>query len=183
MKNKAFYFSFFILHFSFALTLSAAGLSDEETAQMTFQQKTHNFGIVARDTCVVTCSFTYTNTGNAPLIIHQAYSSCGCTVPKYTQEPVLPGQQGTINVTYNGKNKRAGVFKKSITIHCNAKETPVYIYIEGEMIDEPDIEELVTTTTTDTPDVQSLPDTVSVQPQSAEKPRKRFHLFRRHKQL
>lgn len=164
-----------VLGFIPCLTLSASDLSDEEYAQMTFVKKTHNFGVVARDTCVVTCTFTFTNTGNAPLIIHQAYSSCGCTVPEFTQEPVQPGKSGTIKVTYNGKTKRAGVFKKSITIHSNSKETPVYIYIEGEMIDEPNIEELVPTT--ETTEALTPADTLTVESQPAEKPRK--GLFRR----
>ena len=125
-----------------AVALMACNMMAEEAAEMTFMEKTHNFGVVAQDTCVVTCTFTFTNTGNAPLVIHQAISSCGCTVPEYTMEPIAPGQTGTINVTYNGKTKRPGVWKKSITIHSNAKNTPVRIYIEGEMIPSADIEEL-----------------------------------------
>ena len=123
--------------------LLAVPVHAEETAEMTFDKKTHNFGIVAKDTCVVSCVFTFTNTGNAPLVIHQATSSCGCTVPEYTKEPIAPGKQGTINVTYNGKAKSLGVFKKSIIIHSNAVNTPVYVYIEGEMIAADNIEELV----------------------------------------
>ena len=129
-----------------AVALMACNMMAEEAAEMTFMEKTHNFGVVAQDTCVVTCTFTFTNTGNAPLVIHQAISSCGCTVPEYTMEPIAPGQTGTINVTYNGKTKRPGVWKKSITIHSNAKNTPVRIYIEGEMIPSADIEELLNDT-------------------------------------
>ena len=126
-----------------AVALMACNMMAEEAAEMTFKEKTHNFGVVAQDTCVVTCTFTFTNTGNAPLVIHQAISSCGCTVPEYTMEPIAPGQTGTIN---NGKTKRPGVWKKSITIHSNAKNTPVRIYIEGEMIPSADIEELLNDT-------------------------------------
>lgn len=129
-----------------AVALMACNMMAEEAAEMTFKEKTHNFGVVAQDTCVVTCTFTFTNTGNAPLVIHQAISSCGCTVPEYTMEPIAPGQTGTINVTYNGKTKRPGVWKKSITIHSNAKNTPVRIYIEGELIPSADIEELLNDT-------------------------------------
>ena len=129
-----------------AVALMACNMMAEEAAEMTFKEKTHNFGVVAQDTCVVTCTFTFTNTGNAPLVIHQAISSCGCTVPEYTMEPIAPGQTGTINVTYNGKTKRPGVWKKSINIHSNAKNTPVRIYIEGEMIPSADIEELLNDT-------------------------------------
>ena len=159
-----------------ALAFMGTAFADE-AAELTFQKKTHNFGIVAQDTCIVTCTFTFSNTGNAPLIIHQAISSCGCTVPEYTREPIAPGQQGSILVTYNGKAKRPGVFKKSITIHSNAANTPVRIYIEGEMIAEDNIEELVPVTTLDE-QIQEATDTSSVI-KPIEKPRKRFRLFSR----
>ena len=57
-------------------------------------------------------------------------------MPEYTLEPIMPGEKGKITVTYNGKGRRPGVFRKSITIHNNGKQTPVRIYIEGEMIGE-----------------------------------------------
>ena len=126
MKKIAALFAFlFVSAFAFA----------QSGPEMTFQNKTHNFGTVAQDTCVVTYTFLFKNTGDETLIVHQASSSCGCTVPEYTQEPIPPGFMGEIKVTYNGKTKRPGVFKKSITIHSNAKNTPVRIYIEGEMLE------------------------------------------------
>lgn len=109
-------------------------MAEEPFAQITFENRTHDFGTVAQDTCIVTCLFQFTNTGTMPLVIHQAIASCGCTVPEYTQEPIAPGEKGAVKVTYNGKTKRPGIFKKSITIHSNSKETPTRIYIQGEMI-------------------------------------------------
>ena len=82
---------------------------------------------------VVTCVFTFTNIGDAPLVIHQAVASCGCTVPDYTKEPILPGKTGTIKVTYNGTGKYPGHFKKSITLRTNAKTEMMRLYIEGNM--------------------------------------------------
>ena len=104
--------------------------------EMKFEHTRHNFGIFAIDTAVVTHNFVFTNVGKAPLIIHQANASCGCTVPEYTLEPIMPGEKGKITVTYNGKGRRPGVFRKSITIHNNGKLTPLRLYIEGEMIGE-----------------------------------------------
>lgn len=129
--------------FLFGIALIAMNIMADDGAELTFKQKEHNFGVIAQDTCVVSCTFTFTNTGNQPLVIHQAISSCGCTVPEYTMEPIAPGKSGVINVTYNGKTKRPGVFKKSITVHTNAINTPTRIYIEGEMIASDNIEELV----------------------------------------
>ena len=101
---------------------------------MKFENTRHNFGIFSQDTAVVSHEFVFTNVGKAPLIIHQASASCGCTVPEYTLEPIMPGEKGKLIVTYNGKGRRPGVFRKSITIHNNGRQSPIRVYIEGEMI-------------------------------------------------
>lgn len=124
----------------FLLTASVTAFTQEEVKQrnkgeMKFEKTRHDFGVFAQDTAIVTYDFVFTNVGKSPLIIHQASASCGCTVPEYTLEPIMPGCKGTIKVTYNGKGKRPGVFRKSITIHNNGKQSPVRLYIEGEMID------------------------------------------------
>lgn len=109
-------------------------MKPREKGEMKFEKTRHNFGIFAADTAIVTHDFVFTNVGKAPLIIHQASASCGCTVPEYTLEPIMPGEKGKITVTYNGKGRRPGVFRKSITIHNNGRQTPIRVYIEGEMI-------------------------------------------------
>lgn len=82
------------------------------------------------------CTFNFTNTGTAPLVIHQALASCGCTVPTFTQTPVKPGEKGKIEVTYNGKGKFPGYFSKSITVRSNAENSVVRLVIEGEMTED-----------------------------------------------
>ena len=110
--------------------------ASEKMAEIKFDSLTHDFGKFPADDPVLKCTFRFTNTGDAPLIIHQAISSCGCTVPAYTKDPIKPGESGTIDVTYNGKGKFAGRFKKSITIRSNAHETPVVrLTIEGDMLE------------------------------------------------
>lgn len=108
--------------------------------EMKFEKTRHNFGVFAADTATLTYDFVFTNVGKSPLIIHQASASCGCTVPEYTLEPIMPGCKGKITVTYNGKGRRPGVFRKSITVHNNGKQSPVRLYIEGEMIDNTPVE-------------------------------------------
>lgn len=81
-------------------------------------------------------TFTFTNTGTAPLIIHQALASCGCTVPNYSKAPVKPGETGKIDVTYNGTGKFVGRFQKTITIRSNARNEVVRLTIEGEMTEK-----------------------------------------------
>ena len=113
----------------------AQEVKQKDKGEMKFETTRHDFGVFAQDTAIVTYDFVFTNTGKSPLIIHTASASCGCTVPEYTLEPIMPGCKGKIKVTYNGKGKRPGVFRKSITIHNNGKQSPVRLYIEGEMID------------------------------------------------
>ena len=127
------------------LAMPLIGFAQEEVkpkdkGEMKFETTRHNFGIFAQDTAIVTYDFVFTNVGKAPLIIHQANASCGCTVPEYTLEPIMPGCKGKISVTYNGKRRRPGVFRKSITVHNNGKQSPVRLYIEGEMIDNTPLE-------------------------------------------
>lgn len=108
--------------------------TDEKAAEIQFESETHNFGTFSEQDPVVKCTFKFTNTGTAPLIIHQAIASCGCTVPTFTKSPIAPGQSGAIEVTYNGKGKYQGHFKKVITVRSNAKEHGVVrLYIEGNM--------------------------------------------------
>lgn len=105
----------------------------KKQAQIKFDKTTHNFGKFSESSPKVSCEFTYTNVGEAPLIINQAVASCGCTVPEYTKTPVQPGQKGKIKVTYNGAGRFPGHFKKSITIRTNGAVEMTRLYIEGDM--------------------------------------------------
>jgi hypothetical protein len=79
--------------------------------------------------------FVYTNKGKEPLILSRVKSSCGCTIPKWSRQPLLPGQSDTIKVKYD--TKRLGSFHKSITITSNASEPTVVLKIKGKVIPEP----------------------------------------------
>ena len=105
-------------------------------AQIKFDKTAHDFGNFSEENPIVKCTFTFTNTGDKPLVINQAVASCGCTVPTYTKTPVQPGESGTINVTYNGTGKFPGHFRKTITIRSNAKTEMVRLTIEGDMQEE-----------------------------------------------
>ena len=108
----------------------------QKQAEIKFDKKTHNFGQFTEKDAVQKCTFSFTNVGDAPLIINQAVASCGCTVPKYTQSPIAPGEKGTIEVTYNGTGKSPGHFKKSITVRTNGVTEMTRLYVEGDMTEE-----------------------------------------------
>ena len=75
--------------------------------------------------------FEFTNTGNAPLIISKVSSSCGCTIPKKPEEPILPGKTGEIQVKYD--TNRVGPIRKAITVISNADTPTVVLKIKGEI--------------------------------------------------
>lgn len=125
MKKLAFYMMLLVMSIGYA---HAQGQAD-----IKFEKNTHDFGTFPEEKPIVSYTFKFTNVGDAPLVIHQAVASCGCTVPEYTQEPVLPGKTGTIKITYNGTGKYPGHFKKSITLRTNAKTEMMRIFVEGNM--------------------------------------------------
>ncbi len=104
-----------------------------KVADIKFETTTHDFGEVSTGKPVVKCAFEFTNAGTAPLVINQAIASCGCTVPSYTKQPVMPGEKGKIEVTFNATGRPADYFKKSIIVRTNAKD--VRLYIKGRIVE------------------------------------------------
>ena len=79
-----------ILFFITMMVLSIGLAQAQGKAEIKFDKTTHDFGTFSENNPVVSCTFKFTNIGDAPLVIHQAVASCGCTVPEYTQEPIMP---------------------------------------------------------------------------------------------
>ena len=98
--------------------------------EITFDKMVHDYGTVAFGGDGV-CTFKFTNTGKEPLILQQPQSSCGCTVPTWPKEPVLPGATDEIQVTYN--TKKVGPINKTITVRSNAKTNTVVLRITGKV--------------------------------------------------
>jgi len=76
--------------------------------------------------------FEFTNTGNAPLIIKDVKSSCGCTVPEKPKDPIEAGATGVIKVKYD--TKRIGKIRKTVTVYSNATEPIKALKIKGEVM-------------------------------------------------
>lgn len=121
-----------ILTITFMLVAIFTTAFAQSGARISFDKTTWNFGTFP-ESKVQTCVFTFKNTGNAPLVINQAVASCGCTVATYTKKPVAPGETGELKVSYNGKGKFEGHFKKSITVRTNGTPELVRLYVEGDM--------------------------------------------------
>ncbi|MDE6236389.1 MAG: DUF1573 domain-containing protein [Muribaculaceae bacterium] len=113
----------------FLLPMTAKG---KEKAEIAFAEKTHNFGIVKEDGGPVSYDFQFVNDGKGNLIIYDATAQCGCTRPEYPKNPVAPGKNGKIRVTYNPIG-RPGPFEKVVTVRSNAREGKVRLKISGNV--------------------------------------------------
>lgn len=103
------------------------------TAAFTWTETTHNFGKIQQGKPVV-AEFRFTNRGEAPLVITNAKGSCGCTGVEYPKAAVLPGKPGTIKATFNAAS--VGTFNKTVTVESNAAGGPVYLSIQGEVVEK-----------------------------------------------
>lgn len=124
MKNKLTLLTYLGLLF-FTAPLCAQGV-------MEFDKETHDFGEVVEGE-LASHTFTFTNTGNAPIVVSGVRASCGCTTPYWTKDPVKPGEQGSVKATYNSKG-RPGAFRKTITITSNGKPPRKMVYIKGTVV-------------------------------------------------
>jgi len=96
-----------------------------------FSEQEHNYGTLQKGGDG-NCEFVFTNNGNEPLILSNVKASCGCTVPTWTKEPIMPGQKGSIKVRYNTNN--IGAFTKTITVTSNAVDSPrIVLKIRGKV--------------------------------------------------
>ena len=105
--------------------------------EITFESETIDYGEVAQNSDGSRV-FKFTNTGDAPLVIKNAKSSCGCTFPKKPEGPIAPGESGEIVVRYDTKN-RVGQFRKTITLTTNIENQPmVALKIKGNVLPKKD---------------------------------------------
>ena len=76
----------------------------------------------------------FTNTGTEPLVIKNARGSCGCTVPVWPKEPIMPGEESKIEIRY--ATNRVGKFSKTVTITTNEIGDPQVITVKGHVLKE-----------------------------------------------
>ncbi|MFN8237106.1 MAG: DUF1573 domain-containing protein [Chitinophagales bacterium] len=105
-----------------------AAAPDPNAPTMTFDNDAIDYGTIKQD-ADGNRVFTFSNTGKTPIVISEAHGSCGCTVPTYPKEPIMPGQKAEIKVHYD--THRVGPFSKSVTVNSNAKNSPVVLKISG----------------------------------------------------
>lgn len=121
------------------LMAGVAKAQDKETVQLgpeiEFEKVVHDYGDVPYNGNGE-CEFRFTNTGTEPLLIQKPKSSCGCTIPSWPNEPILPGESDVIKVTY--RTNRAGNINKTVTVTSNAtKNSTVVLRIKGRVLEQP----------------------------------------------
>lgn len=114
-----------------AVTLKPANKIVAENAIFSWTETTFDFGKV-KVGIPVSHEFSFTNTGNVPLVITSVKASCGCTVTSYTKEPIGTGSQGFVKATYNAA--KAGQFSKTVTINANTQDGIVQLTVKGEVV-------------------------------------------------
>jgi hypothetical protein len=119
----------------FLITISCSEKSGDKAgrkaAKIDFKETIHDFGEIefGGDGSF---DFKFTNKGKSPLILENVRSTCGCTVPEWTREPVNPSDTGSIRVIYD--THRVGAFSKTLIIYSNAANSPIRIFIKGRVL-------------------------------------------------
>lgn len=114
-----------------------SNISFSQSAKIEFSAKenTVDYGKVTKATDSGIRVFEFTNTGDAPLIITNVLSTCGCLIPSKPDAPILPGKKGKIEVKYN---MATGPIRKTITVESNATNYEggrIALKIKGEVVE------------------------------------------------
>ena len=112
--------------------LTASSEKTGELPEINFEKSEIDFGEIIQGEKVAH-TFSFTNTGNLPLVISDVSATCGCTVPTWPKEPILPGEKGEISVVFdsNGKN---GSQMKQVTVLTNAVPSTKVLKLKAEVI-------------------------------------------------
>ncbi len=109
-----------------------ATLTAQNTPKFEFKSEMIDYGEIEKGSDGVRV-FEFKNIGEAPLIIENVYSSCGCTIPTWPKAAIQPGESGKIEVKYD--TKRVGPIRKTITIYSNTDEPTKALKIKGKILD------------------------------------------------
>ena len=103
---------------------------------ISFSKTSYNFGNISELDGIKSYDFEFINNGSQPLVVHDVTTTCGCTIPEWSREPIAPGNKGKIKVTFDPKG-RPGAFRKTITVKSNARESTVTLYVVGLVSPKP----------------------------------------------
>lgn len=104
----------------------------QNSPKFQFQSEVIDYGEISKGSDGLRV-FKFKNIGNAPLVIENVYSSCGCAVPSWTKTPIAPGGSGEIQVKYN--TDIVGPIRRTISITSNADEPTKAVKIKGKVLE------------------------------------------------
>jgi hypothetical protein len=105
--------------------------TDGKTAVIQFDKTEFDFGKILQGE-VVSYTFHFTNSGNAPLIISGIDKSCGCTASDYPRQPIDPGKSGEIKITYDSKGHQ-GFQSKALVVNSNTIPAQTTLRIKADV--------------------------------------------------
>jgi hypothetical protein len=111
---------------------SNSGGGDGVPPKINFEQVYYDFGDIVQGEKVA-YSFQFENKGGSPLVIEDAFASCGCTVPEYDREPISPGDKGRIEVIFDSSGRRGNQYK-SVIIKTNTPEGEQRLTIKANVL-------------------------------------------------
>ena len=122
----------FIL-FAFLIATGTASADKGKKAVISSDSISHDFGTILEKEGKVSHTFIITNKGKSPLVVTRVIASCGCTTPEWPEEPIAPGKNGKIKVTYNPAGV-SGPFTKTISVYSNGKDGSFIFTIKGNVV-------------------------------------------------
>jgi|CXWJ01.1.fsa_nt_gi hypothetical protein len=113
--------------------ISAEGNTDTTSFPVfAFETENHEFGEIKQGD-KVSFDFKFKNTGKSPLIISSVNATCGCTVPEYSKDPIEPGDEGIVKVSFNSEGK-SGMTSKTVTVLANTIPNTKVLTISADII-------------------------------------------------
>lgn len=135
MKTTVLIFAgLFLVAISTAMDLNFSGpdnISADRSPSFLWTETIFDFGNVTKNHSVAH-KFSFTNNGEDQLVIASVKASCGCTVTDYSRDPIAPGEEGFVRVTYNATS--IGSFTKTVTVVANTVESSTVLTIKGDVI-------------------------------------------------
>ncbi len=104
--------------------------------QMHFEEQSWNFGDIERKGGDVRHDFMFTNTGDTPLVIMRAVTTCSCVKVSYSKRPVGVGEKGMVRITFEPHKSEPGVFSKVIQIYTNTAEGRQLLTVQGNSLEK-----------------------------------------------
>lgn len=136
IKSFAACLCFMYVSFAAAAGNFSGSESPEHGAVISFESMAHDFGTIERKGDSRTVGFVFHNDGDAPLVITRAETSCTCLAVDYPRQPVMPGECGTVEITYR-PGRETGPFNNNVKIHSNtASKYPSMLFVRGEVVEK-----------------------------------------------